>query len=576
LPSLSLQPPATLTALRLIARLKLQLTLRHYKKQLVNAAGVIALLLAMLLLALFGGGALIVYAHSADPAARGRLMAWAFWILALVWINAPLAQFDSARNLDLNGLRLLPLSTRSFTLAVILDALLSPQGLILLPWLFILVAAFSSSLAQLPLTLLVVLLLAACTVSLGQAVFLWANRLLASRRFTDASIAVSMVIFLLIQGLNLLLQARMVDHLPDWLPALLEALRATFVPLTRWLFPGLAATALEQAQAGQIGAFLLAQILLIAACVLCILAAGLAARQFYLGEIESGGSAPAKRLPSARLRSSAAPLSGLLSSALGALYQRERLYLTRDPLLKMLFIQTLVMAVYLSGMLVFMGSRFSELAAPAGAPPGPVPFPSHWLLFALALLLGLMESSVLFNKLGYEGSFATILLLSPVDRRQLLRSKSLFLISHFGGVNLLLIAAAGVVLRVPAPQALAAVLLVLSNTIVADAAGNFVSVYFPFTYRRIGRRLRMVPAQAGCGFMFIYGLVSQLCNICVLPGSAALILGSVYYGWGGLLLGAALAGGLAWLAHSFGLTRAARVLQEREPELLLALARTGE
>jgi hypothetical protein len=178
------------------------------------------------------------------------------------------------------------------------------------------------------------------------------------------------------------------------------------------------------------------------------------------------------------------------------------------------------------------------------------------------------------NKLGVEGPLIAQLLLSPANRGAILRSKSLLYLSHFAAINIPLVATLGLVLHVPALHIACALVLVAANTLVVDALGSIVSVYFPFTYRRQGRALRPVPAQAGCGYMLLYSLAMQGCNLAALPGAAVLLLLTWLWGWPGLALGGAVALGLAGLLSWLIPPQAARAMEQREPELLLALTKS--
>jgi hypothetical protein len=183
---------------------------------------------------------------------------------------------------------------------------------------------------------------------------------------------------------------------------------------------------------------------------------------------------------------------------------------------------------------------------------------------------------LLFNKLGLEGPELTSTLLSPVPRARILRGKSLFFITHFLSLNALIVAGLGVALAVRPLFICAALALLAVNACIVDVTGHFVSVYFPHAYRRSGRRFRAQFAQTGCGYMFVYGLVTQLCNAAVLPGAAAIVLGTVFAGWPGLALGSAAAGLVAWAAYALGLPYAARLLEQREPEVIEAVMKKGE
>ena len=85
--------------------------------------------------------------------------------------------------------------------------------------------------------------------------------------------------------------------------------------------------------------------------------------------------------------------------------------------------------------------------------------------------------------------------------------------------------------------------------------------------------MRAVMPQPGCGYMFLYMMIFQACNLAVLPGTAAICLGVIFFGWPGLLAGATAAGLLVLLAYHFGLPLAAQLLETREPELIAALTR---
>ena len=555
--------PATL---RVIARLKWLLTIRHYRTRWGTALAMGCALLVLLTLAIGGGVFLIVICHSEGSVIRDPALAWGAWILSLLWVLSPIMQFDAQRNLDLNGLRLLPLSRIAFTLSVMLDAALSPLGLFFLPLLLIAIAAFSLTVIEGVVLFIALTLLVICWLGAGQAIYLWANRLLQSRRFADASMAIGIVIFVAIQAVNLSIQTTDELAVPAWLLSAWHIASAIFSPLVAWLFPGLVARSVAAAGQGQWLMSLSLLTLLALQAAGCAWLAGAAARQFYEGELESGGrTVPKPKRMLARHRGRV-----LLAGAMGAIFHRERLYMIRDPLMKMMLIQSLFGAVYF----IFVALLFNIRGADAGETFGG--YFRQYAVLLMALALSFIESSVMFNKFGYEGGLAVHALLSPIDRRRLLLAKSLFFMLHFGGVNVVIVAGMAVMLRAPLPFATAAVLLVIANTAIVDVVGHFVGIYSPFTYRRQGRRMRAVMPQPGCGYMFIYMLIFQACNLAVLPGTAAICLGVIFLGWPGLLAGAAAAALIVFLAYQYGLPLAARLLESREPELIAALTRRAD
>ncbi len=548
-------------ALGAIARLKLLLTARHYRRQWGNACVLVAAMFIVILAAVAGGALLFAYCHGPEVSSRDNAFAWAAWIMAAMWLISPALQFDAQRQLDLGGMRLVPLSTATFTGAVFLDGILSPLGVLFVPILLCCWVCFSRGTGEIAFAGLSLLLLMSCLVGLGQAVYIWAGRLLSSRRFTDAAFIAGAVVFVLLQSMNIFIHSGSDIDLPAWMVQTGVFLKMAAGPLAAWLFPGLSWRALEAVSAGDTASAAGLYLLMTVQAGACIWLAGLASRQYHSGELESGGTAP--RAPEIKGRHLGA---GWLKGQIGALVHRERLYLMRDPVLKRLLFQTMIGVLYFAAMLVLMGFRR------AGMPGGFREILSTYGLLGMSIMLAGMESSMLFNKFGYDGPLLVNQLLAPVDRRRILISKSLFLLIHFGSVNLLFVIALAIALKSPLLYAVTAALMVCANTAVIDIIGNFVSIYYPFTYRRKGSRMKAVMPQPGCGYVFVYSLVWQACNLAVLPASAALALGVIYGGAWGLMLGAVFAAAVVYTGYRYGIPLAARILQERESQLIQALA----
>ncbi|HES58247.1 MAG TPA: hypothetical protein ENO21_02330, partial [Firmicutes bacterium] len=515
-----------IAVLRAITRLKVLLTVRHFRRNLGNTAAYAISWLVLLLFAVGGGMFLYAWCREGGPGARDTAFAWAAWIIAVVWISAPLMQFDAQRNLDLSGLRLAPLSPRTFTAAVLVDGAASPMGLFLLPVLIACIAAFSLGPGDLPWVILSFALLLAGIVGAGQALYLFANRLIASRRFADLSMVLGILIFALIQGFNIYVQSSEDMALPGWLTGALGVARTVFSPLLDWLLPGLAARAAAAASANDFVTGGTLYLLAVLQAWALTWLAGIAAKKFYEGEIETGQPGRSAALDGGGAR--------FIGGAAGVLALRERLYLWRDPVLKMILVQTLITMLYISVMIVIMGLRSSSASGSFGAVFGP------FALFGMALLICSLESGLLFNRFGYEGGNFAATLASPVPRLTILRAKSAFYLRYLLPANLGLVLILALTLKSEPLYAVAAMLVALANTFVVDLIGSFMSIYFPFTYQRRGRRVRAVMAQPGCGYLFVYSLVWQASNLAVLPGSAAIILGAVLGGWPGLALGTAL------------------------------------
>jgi ABC-2 type transport system permease protein len=554
----------TLAILGVIARLKLRLSLRYYQRNTGNAIAMAFIMLVLFIAAVAGAVALYFYCHSAGAVARDGAFALVAWILAVVWLTAPLTQFDAQISLDLSGLRLFPLSSASFAAAALLDGLLSPLGLFIAPLGLGLLIALTLSLAELPWLLLSLVLLVIAVLALAQAIVFWSNQLLQSRRFADASIVITIVLFVVLQTANLMLQQYGQLHMPAWLSGMWHTISAVLAPLLQSLFPGLAVRAFSLASAGDFAAAAAAYGLLALQAGLAVWLAGTAARQFYCGELESS-AAVRQRGHSVR----AGTPRSIFGGVVGALFQRERVYLYRDPLLKLLFIQSLMSMAIVAFMLILNVRRMT------GDSMG-LPDYSRYIVLGAAVMLSFMESGLLFNKFGYEGPLLVHLLLTPLDRRQLLAAKSAFYLAHFASLNIALIAAIAATLRVPLLYAICAVLIVAGNTALVDLVGHYISILYPFTYRRRGRRLRAVMAQPGCGYMLLYMIVFNVCNLAVAPGSAALIAGTVFGGVAGLAAGAAFYAALLVLAHKYALPHVAGLLVKREPELVALLTKSQQ
>jgi len=558
----------TSTVLSIIARLKWLLTIRHYRRRWGTALAMGFSLLVLIGITAAGGTFLYIFARDQGAGFRDTALLWISWVASIIWISSPVLQFDVQRSLDLNGLRLLPLSRLSFTLAVLLDAALSPLGLFFLPVLLVTLVALSLTWLDAIVLFMALLLLVTCWLGLGQAIYLWANKLLQSRRFADASIAVGVILFVVIQGLNLAIQNSDEFALPPWLNVVWQWIAVVLKPLIHWLFPGLVARLVGETSAGHWLTAILVLLLLAVQAAICAWLAQSAARAFYEGELDSGGTA--ERVRTVKRGGRRLIGTDLLGVPEGALFHRERIYLARDPLFKMMLIQSLFGALYFVFVAVLINYRGRD---------DDLPFFENFRQYALlgvAVMLSFIESGVLFNKYGFEGGLLTNVLLSPVDRRRLLTAKSLFYMVHFAGINIALVIGLGIIMHTSLSFIVAAVVIVATNTAVVDVAGHFVSIYLPFTYQRQGRRMRPVMPQPGCGYMFIYMLVFQACNLAVLPGTFIVGAGTIFFGWTGVVLGGMVAILLAGLAYRFGLPYAARILESREPELLAALVKRAD
>lgn len=554
--------------LRELTRLKLRLAVRHYKKQVGNTIAMLVAWFGMSIGALAGCITLAAYLYQfkGDVVSEGtRILAWVFWIMSLIWLFSPFAQIDLQRNLDLNGLRLLPLSSSQFLQAVLLDALLSPLSLFVLPMalLFLGILGFGG-VPLLPMLISLGLILA-ILLSYTQTIFLLVSRLLQSRRFTELSMLLGLFIVVIIQFVNI----SMIDGTDGFGNLANTPLQPYLVRLQMLLsfsFPALGARAAQSAANADWAAALAGWGMLLCWLLPGIWLLGRTARSFYEGELESGGQADERR---GQERSRG--VAGLLPPGLlQALVEREQRYARRDPMFRSLLIQSLFFAIYTCVVLVFMRSKFgSDDFSISGK------FVNYTLLF-LSFGLTYSESGILFNRFGYEGPSLSSLLASPASRRTVLIAKSVFLLTHLGALNLLLVFVMGTVLGCSPLYIAASMLLIFANTGIVDVAGTFLSITYPLAFVRQGRRVRAVMPQQGCGYLFVYGMLFSVCNLVVLPGSLAIVLGLILYDGPGLAAGAVLAGLILVLVWRSGLPLATQLLESREHRLLEALSRSAD
>ncbi|MEZ5336834.1 MAG: hypothetical protein R3F46_01090 [bacterium] len=552
-----------------ISRLKLRLTIRHFRKNVGNTIALIVAWLGMGFGALAGCGAIVVtlLGKGGDaPAEAARILIWVMWVIALVWMFSPFAQIDLQRNLDLNGLRLMPLSGSQFLLAVLLDALLSPLGLFVIPYSLLFLAALAFGGLAFPAMLVSLLLLVAILLCYAQAVYLLVSRLLQSRRFAEISMGLGLLIVVLVQIVNFGFLGGIDNIGGDIMHSPLAVLVGPVQALLAWSFPTLAARAAEAASSGDLPTALRDWGLLLCWLAPGLLFVGRTARAFYEGELESGGRAD----EGATARPQGRGLSALLpDGALAALVQREQRYAKRDPLLRSLLLQSLFFGIYTCVMMVLIRGRImSEVRAD---------WEHHhivnYVLLGLSFSMTYAESGILFNRFGYDGQSMATLLASPVSRLSLLRARSLFLLSHLGGVNLLLVLTMGLLLGCDALYIVAALVMIVANILIVDMLGSFLSIAYPFTFVRRGQRVRAVMPQQGCGYLLLYALLFNFCNLLVAPGSLAIILGTVLHDLPGMLGGSLLALLIAGLAWHFGTGQAVGFLEQREHRLLESLSR---
>ncbi len=254
-----------------------------------------------------------------------------------------------------------------------------------------------------------------------------------------------------------------------------------------------------------------------------------------------------------RRRAAARRRPSRLPEALGPVFEKELLYLSRHPVPRMALLFLPAIAAVLAWRVI---PRF---------PPEAAPVLRALPLFALSPLSWLMLQDLWVNAFGLDRGGARALLLSPAPPERLLGGKNRALGATATALFLLACAPYLAVGGWPPAWALAgAAALHLALAPVYLGLGNLVSVLNPspaaFAYGR-GRRVSALSALAG---MVIFSAGSGLMAA---PALLAIRFDSPWI----LAAGWALLGAAAWLAYRRTLPLAGALLLRRREQLLAAV-----
>ena len=485
-----------------------------------------------------------------------QFLAIEFWVLCILWqaISVALASFQE--QYDLSGLLRFPISFSSFFLLHLIFGLLDVSTIIgglcclgillgtavarpdLLGWIAVVLAGF-----------------AAFNILLVRVIFAWIDRWLAKRRSREIVSAIFLLGLLSLQLLNPALRGdedNGTGHHAAQSVAMLRmerivhgAMQATDRGQT-WLPPGLAATAMQQAdkhaEASAIGS--LGALGMYALCAGGLLALRLRAE--YRGE--SLGEAPKRKRV-------AAPESIWFIGAgpIAAVYEKELSTLKRSmPQLYALIVPMLMVFV--------IGNVFHSGLSESGH--------SYELAFPVCVAYGLLGfTQLIYNSLGGEGKGIQLLLLSPTPMRTILSGKNLFHASLFALVALVSALLASVRLGRPSVVVAATTLGWLAFALPANlAAGNILSLTMPYRVN-LGRIGRQAGSQANA-------LLSMLIQAMILGIGAGVIGLCTFLGrpWLAVAILAVLAVG-AVIALMIVLRNSDAIAGKRRDGLLAQLAK---
>lgn len=328
----------------------------------------------------------------------------------------------------------------------------------------------------------------------------------------------------------------------------------------RWTPPGAAAFALTQGlRQGALAEYLLALGTLSAYTVLLILATYIIARRAVVGR---GGAQRGNARPTARPK--AEIYTGwdtpLLSAQLSAIVEKELRYVLRNAQLRMMVLMPLILVVV---RLV----NPNRLVQSGHASRGASSFASNLLLYGEGLMatggvlyVFLILTGLSCNQFAFEEGGMRSLILSPVDRRQILVGKNIAMTIVALIFTSALLIVNELVFRDLTPQAIVFVALsFITFAAIMALIGNWLSIRFP-KRMNFGKRLN-VSGMVGL-------LLIPMFILLALPPLAATATG---YLLGSYLIGyvtLAMFAGLAVCSYLLLINAQGRSLERREVEIL--------
>ena len=536
-----------------IARLRWQI-FRHSLRTLGGRLEMVSRIFSYFGFGVMGLGGAAAFAFGAWAfARRGHIeeLAFLFWPILVFWQLFPVMASAFAENIDFSNLLRFPLSFPSYVLVRIVFGASDPSTFVGSLWLFgITIGVGVADISLLPLAVLVCLLFAIFNLLLARAIFSWVERWLATRRAREI---MGVVFFVFIIGLQFI--SPLVAHFSGNRHHPFEQFFLAMIPLQRLLPPGMAASSLAQADAGNI-LFTSGAILLLAAyslAVLWLLVFRLRAQYSgeNLGEAAARSVSPAQktglqigwRLPG-------------LSGQISAIVEKEFHYLSRSgPVLFTLIMPVVILLIFrftpsTSGRDQSFLLRAPDLAFPVGA------------AYSVLIL-----TNILYNAFGADAAGIQVFFLLPVRFRDILIAKNISYSLILALEMLLVWTGTALIFRPPAPGVTLATLAGVLFAFLANlAAGNLLSLYSPkkFDTAVLGRqRLPTTTVFVSLGIQ------------AVVLGLGALVFFLAMH-WANLWVAAITLLGLAVLAfigYVLSLNSVDRIALSRREALLTELAR---
>ncbi len=416
--------------------------------------------------------------------------------LFVLWIILPLLQYTTNEGLDLSKLMLFPLTRWELMISLLISTVFDMITIGLLLLLGAVVVGWATSVPLALFALLTMLVFYVQLVAVSQLVLALLQPVMQSRRLRDLSILLSVffvaAIYLWQYASRFLANLGFVEGLQH----------AAYSPYLQWLPGGMAARAIQQASIGNWGPgviWLLA--LIVVSGIMLYLWSVLLERSLVTIASSEGSSSSVrrkKRGPASEALSTShteteARRAGWLPVQVRAVMLKEVRYWWRDPLIKAMLLQSLIVLAALVAAYVFPQLQNGKGNA------GTFRSSADFLEFYVPIIALLSLFSLSYNTLGFERQSLTTLLLFPIKARQVLLGKNLPVIV------LGIIEVVGLSIAITSVTQLwnllaPAITVGLTGICILLSIGNITSVLFPQKARMRGMRNMSsnVSAEAGC------------------------------------------------------------------------------
>ncbi len=548
--------------IKAMMQLRGRLTLRQFSQERGRLA-VAILVVALLLPVSFGlaYATVVGYAHLPDHWANA-LLGFVLFALWMLWLTLPVFVSPINEAFDISRLMIYPLRRRDLITAVFLGTLFDYPTYIMLPLFAAIIWSFGST-STIFILLIALLLSYGHLVMIGQLVGTAIGGLLQSRRVRDATIILMSVIGGSCYFINLATQ-RVFAHIgnaisTDQMDALLAWNPLDFL---QWLPPGAAARAIERASVGAWAASLLWLLYSAAWLMLIIwlwykllLRMTTGEGYFFKGAKQEGVEKTAVS-PTLATPQQKRDYFAWLPDDIAVIAHKEIATIWRLPQRRAAIVQGLLFPIFMGGFFL-LGNEQPNYPAWVGLG---IPLYALFAFWAAAQ-----------NMLSWEGRGLPTILLTPIPRQRIFIGKGIVLAVVAGFPFLLF--GSGLIWLTQHWLTVVGVLTGLAVGVAAVGITAVFSVLFPIPINLESKRKRGSyqsggSFKTGCATMTLVPLTLALVAIPpLIPLLVAYWFELLWVAIIGLLFSVAY----AFFMFQFGCHQAGRLLQQREPELILAM-----